>query len=218
MALTARQDYRSHLTMASKDLGVKHIRGHGLLDDDMSVSLAAGKSSFYNIDSLVDFLLSIGMKPIFELSFMPSWLAIEPNKTICHYKGITSPPKNYSLWGNLIHDLGAHMVSRYGEETASQFYFEVWNEPNDAFWGGGQQGYWQLYSEAAFGLKKASSKLRVGGPATCCPDCWLSDFVDFCTEHKVPYDFVSSHAYSSCGNDGLGDVGKVVRLVGQHES
>ena len=46
-------------------------QGHGLLDDDMSVSFAYGKHAFYNIDSLVDLLMSVGMRPIFELSFMP---------------------------------------------------------------------------------------------------------------------------------------------------
>lgn len=38
MSLTLREDFRTHLRMAAADLGVKHIRGHGLLDDDMSVS------------------------------------------------------------------------------------------------------------------------------------------------------------------------------------
>ena len=47
------------------------LQGHGLLDDDMSVSFAYGKHAFYNIDSLVDLLMSVGMRPIFELSFMP---------------------------------------------------------------------------------------------------------------------------------------------------
>ena len=37
------------------------------LDDDMSVSYAYGKRAFYNIDSLVELLMSIGMRPIFEL-------------------------------------------------------------------------------------------------------------------------------------------------------
>lgn len=67
MSLTARADYREHLTMAARDLGVKRVRGHGLLDDDMSVSYSYGKHSFYNIDSFVDFLLSINMHPIFEV-------------------------------------------------------------------------------------------------------------------------------------------------------
>ncbi len=54
---------------------MKMIRFHGLLDDDMSVVLADGSYSFFNIDSVFDFLLSINVRPVVELSFMPSVLA-----------------------------------------------------------------------------------------------------------------------------------------------
>ena len=36
------------------------------------------------------------------------------------------PPKNYTEWGELIGALGEHMVTKYGEQMASEFYFEVW--------------------------------------------------------------------------------------------
>ena len=49
MALTLREDWRGHVAMAARELGVKHIRGHGLLDDDMSVSYSATLQAFYNV-------------------------------------------------------------------------------------------------------------------------------------------------------------------------
>ena len=95
------------------------------------------------------------------------------------------------------------------------------SEPNDNFWRGGEDGglskqasYFELYTQAALALKNASSKLRVGGPATCCADCWIGDFVRHMDNHSVPYDFVSTHAYSSCQMAGLGDVEKVVKEIG----
>lgn len=212
MSLTLREDWRQHIRMAARDLGVKHIRGHGLLDDDMSVSYAYGKHAFYNVDSLVDVLMSVGMRPIFELSFMPDWLT-SGNHTVCHYKGNSDPPKNYSQWGELIGALGSHMVSKYGESVASEFFFEVWNEPNDNFWKGGQEGYWELYTQAARALKAASPKLQVGGPATCCADCWIKDFVSHMDSNNVPYDFISTHAYSSCQMAGLGSADRVVKEI-----
>ena len=132
-----------------------------------------------------------------------TWLA-SGNNTVCHYNGNTDPPTNYTEWGELIGALGAHMVAKYGEETASEFFFEVWNEPNDKFWSGGegqpgqagltkQSSYWELYKSAALALKAASPKLQVGGPATCCADCWLKDFVYYMDNHSVPYDFISTH-------------------------
>jgi xylan 1,4-beta-xylosidase len=51
-----------------------------MFDDDMSALLeydSNGKAvySFFNLNSIYDFLLSIGMKPYVELSFMPGPLA-----------------------------------------------------------------------------------------------------------------------------------------------
>ena len=58
-----RADWRSELTAVQRDLGTSCVRFHGLLDDDMSVVLKAGKEkakySFVNIFSIFDFLLSM---------------------------------------------------------------------------------------------------------------------------------------------------------------
>ena len=54
------------------------------------------------------------------------------------------------------------------------------------------------YTHAALALKAASPKLQVGGPATCCVDCWIDDFVNHMDNNSIPYDFISTHAYSSC--------------------
>ena len=99
-------------------------------------------------------------------------------------------------------------------------------EPNDNFWNREptkfgppgftkQSSYFELYKQAALALKAASPKLQVGGPATCCATCWISDFVYFMDNHSIPYDFVSTHAYSSCQMAGLGDVGKVVGVINE---
>ena len=61
-ALTARADYRAHLQTCAEQLGFEYVRGHGLFDDDTSVSLGPGVGSYVNVDSFVDFLLSINMK------------------------------------------------------------------------------------------------------------------------------------------------------------
>jgi len=213
ISLSSRADYREHLAMAARDCGFKYVRGHGLLDDDMDVSKGPGMQSFYNIDSFVDFLLGIGMRPILELSFMPTWLA-NGTSTVCHYKGNNNPPTDYALWQELIQALAQHLVDRHGVDVVAEFYWEVWNEPNAGFWKGSQAEYFKLYQHAAWGIKNVSTKLRVGGPAACCSNskCWLTDFVNFCDETGTPFDFVSSHDYSSGATDGY-EVGSVSKVV-----
>ncbi|MDR1901861.1 MAG: hypothetical protein LBQ88_06235 [Treponema sp.] len=207
-----REDYRIQLEKCHKELGFKYVRFHGLFDDDMSVLSKAGGLmsgtpkdgeyilSFTNTDSVFDFLLSIGMKPFVELGFMPEALT-SGECSIFHYKGLTSPPDDYSKWGWFIEQFVTHCVSRYGLGEVRQWFFEVWNEPNlggqgaaSGFWGGSMEECFKLYKAAADSLKKVDKRLRVGGPATSDGE-WITELIKFCKDTNTPLDFVSTHNY-----------------------
>ena len=93
-----RADWQQQLALVREELGFEYIRMHGLLTDDMGVYKVdeAGKPryNFQYIDVLYDYLLSIGMKPFVELSFMPAALA-SGDKTIFWWKGNVTPPNDY---------------------------------------------------------------------------------------------------------------------------
>ncbi len=97
-----------------------------------------------------------------------------------------------------------HLIGRYGIEEVSQWYFEVWNEPNLDFWAGkpAEETYYHLYDVTALALKSVSPRLRVGGPATA-QAAWVDRFVRHDAENNIPVDFVSTHVY---GNDSANDV------------
>ena len=147
MLLGTRADWRAHLKLAHDELGFTGIRGHGLLDDDMSVVSGPKRRGvyplqFYNIDNVFDFLVETGIRPVVELSFMPSHFVNcgalrSPNATrICHYafndpgsyKGLAMTPDDFEDWHDLIKALAEHLVERYGLKEVSNWHFEVWNE------------------------------------------------------------------------------------------
>jgi xylan 1,4-beta-xylosidase len=193
--LGLRSDWRQHLAAARSDLGVQYIRFHGILDDDMSVVRDDGSGySFFNTDSVLDYVLSLGMRPVVELSFMPRALAARPNETIFHYNGITSPPANWQKFSDLIVAFVSHHVTRYGLAEVQQWYYEVWNEPNCGFWTGTKEEYFHLYQVTVLAVKSVNKSLRVGGPATCQLD-WIPEFIEFAKSAALPLDFVSSHLY-----------------------
>src|SRR5512140_3218209 len=75
--MALRADWRVQLRRCHEELGFRYVRFHGLLSDDMSTLTGLqGKPacSFFNADQIFDFLLSIGVKPLVELSFMPGVL------------------------------------------------------------------------------------------------------------------------------------------------
>jgi hypothetical protein len=74
-ALALRSDWRAHLAMVHRDLGFQRVRFHGIFDDDMNVVLPTG-TSFYNVFSVYDYILSIGMTPYVELGFTPGALRV----------------------------------------------------------------------------------------------------------------------------------------------
>ncbi len=198
-----RADYREQLVKAHNELGFKYVRFHGLLNDDMSTLIMKkdylGNElglvyNFANIDNIFDFLLEIGMKPFIELAFMPTAIA-SGDKTIFHYKGNITLPKDYMAWEDLIVKLTEHLVERYGLEEVSTWFFEVWNEPNlFAFFAGTKEDYFKLYEVTARAIKSVSNTLKVGGPSTSC-NAWIKDTVEYCETNKVPLDFISTHHY-----------------------
>jgi xylan 1,4-beta-xylosidase len=213
--LSLRESYRNDLRDVRKITGFEYVRFHAIFHDEVGIydEDAQGHPvyNFSYVDQIYDGLLANGVRPFVELSFMPKQLAADKNALHSFwYRQNVSPPKDWNQWDDLITQFTRHLVDRYGIEEVSQWYFEVWNEPNLDFWAGDprQATYWQLYDHTARSLKQVSPRLRVGGPATA-QAAWADAFIRHCAENKVPVDFVSSHVY---GNDKSEDV------FGTHET
>jgi xylan 1,4-beta-xylosidase len=201
--LSLRDDYREDLREVRQATGFQYIRFHAIFHDEVGLydEDAAGKPiyNFSYVDQIYDGLLQNGVRPYIELSFMPKKLAAHPVQQPFWYHPYVSPPKDWDKWADMISHFTQHLVDRYGIGEVSQWYFEVWNEPNLDFWAGDpkEQTYDTLYETAARAIKKVNPQLRVGGPATA-QAAWVDRFIRFCVEHDIPLDFVSTHVY---GND-----------------
>jgi xylan 1,4-beta-xylosidase len=195
--LALRADWQAQLRQCHEDLGFRYVRFHGLLSDDVGTLIRHQDRllhSFLNADRIFDFLLSIGMKPFVELSFMPQALA-SGRTTVFKYRGNVTPPSRYGQWAAFIRRLVAHWVDRYGASEVGQWFFEVWNEPNlKEFWTGSREDYFRLYRATAGAIKAVDPSLQVGGPATA-RDGWIDEFIDYCETAGVAADFVSTHHY-----------------------
>src|SRR5581483_902136 len=149
-----------------------------------------------------------------ELSFMPKALAASQTPHAFWYKPLPNPPTSYDAWGDLIYQFAHQLIERYGIEEVSQWYFEVWNEPNIDFWTGQpkQSTYFELYDAAAKALKRASPRIRVGGPSTA-QAAWVDAMIAHAVEREVPLDFVSTHVYANdTPQDVFGAAGPIDRF------
>src|SRR5277367_1404240 len=198
--LSMRESYREDLRQVKKITDFKYVRFHAIFHDEVGVYTEDRQGNpVYNfdyVDQIYDGLLANGVKPFVELSFMPKLLAARLDYHPFWYKPIVSPPADYAKWNALIRAFAQHLVDRYGIDEVSNWYFEVWNEPNIDFWTGrpAQQTYFELYDNTARTLKTVSQRIRVGGPATA-QAAWVGDIIAHAAKEQVPLDFVSTHAY-----------------------
>ncbi|GAB3981649.1 hypothetical protein GCM10027615_62700 [Plantactinospora veratri] len=204
--LALRRDYQDSLALVQREIGFRHIRGHGLLSDGVGVyrpyehqGSRQVRHNFGYVDQVVDAYLELGIRPFVELGFMPAALA-SGDQTVFWWQGNVTPPRSESEWADLVKATVGHLVDRYGLAEVRRWPIEVWNEPNlEQFWqGADESAYHRLYEVTAHAVKEVDAGLQVGGPAISPgADEWLPRFADFVAARDVPIDFVSKHAYTS---------------------
>jgi len=143
------------LTQLQRTVGFRYIRFHGIFSDDMLVCRRNRSGqlqfSFTMVDKALDFLMSIGLKPMIQFSFMPAALAADPQHTVYAAPFITSPPTDMALWRQLVEEFLAHISRRYGRAEIRTWLYSVWNEPDTSpcMFGFGED---QVYYERGEGV------------------------------------------------------------------
>ncbi|WP_316765807.1 GH39 family glycosyl hydrolase [Pedobacter frigiditerrae] len=228
---TYMKDGQKLLTDISKFSPVPvYVRAHNLLTTgDGTPALKWGSTNAYTedangnpvynwkiVDQIFDTYVKRGMKPLAQIGFMPEALSIKPNPYQHKWKpgvkydeiltGWAYPPKDYKKWGNLVYEWVKHCVERYGQKEVESWYWEVWNEPDGAYWKSTQKDFFKLYDYAADGLKRALPTAKIGGAnVTGGGSKYLDAFIKHCLKDtnyvtgKIgsPLDAVLFHAKGS---------------------
>lgn len=163
------------------------VRAHSLLvTGDGVAALKWGSTNAYTedangnpiynwaiIDSIFDTYIKRGMKPLAQIGFMPEALSSKPQPYKHNWKpgdkysdiftGWAYPPKDYNKWAELVYQWVKHSIDRYGKKEVESWYWEVWNEPNSAYWRGTQEEFFKLYDYSADAVKRALPTAKIGG-------------------------------------------------------
>lgn len=164
-----------------------YVRAHSLLvTGDGVAALKWGSTNAYTedasgnpiynwaiIDSIFDTYIKRGMKPLAQIGFMPEALSSKPQPYKHNWKpgdkysdiftGWTYPPKDYNKWAELVYQWVKHSIDRYGKKEVESWYWELWNEPNSAYWRGTQEEFFKLYDYSADAVKRALPTAKIGG-------------------------------------------------------
>lgn len=198
------ESVQQQLRAIQKEVGFRYIKFHGILDDSMMLYNEDPHGnpylSYHYVDQTLDFLLSVGLKPLIELSFMPRLLARDPSITIFYNPVILSEPKDYSKWAYLITNLTNHFIERYGAEEVRTWLFSFWNVPFKTYtfsFDTNEKGY-ELYRLTRSCVKQCDSQLSFGFPSYGPFGFDTSeyyDFLDYCKENNCYGDFYIMHCY-----------------------
>lgn len=195
---------QSELRILQKEIGFRHIKFHGILDDSMMLYNEDRQGNpyltFNYIDDLIDFLLSIGLKPFIQFSFMPRLLAKNAEKTLFFNPVIISEPKDYGKWEYLIAGLTNHLIQRYGIFEVRGWLFSFWNVPFLSYLFSFETNdiAYELYKRTRHCVKTCDSKLQFGNPSFGSMNFINSElysFLDFCKKEECYPDFYNIHCY-----------------------
>ena len=205
----------------------EYFRAHSLLvTGDGTPALKWGSTNAYTedaagrpiydwtiVDRIFDAYLANGVKPYAQIGFMPQALSTKPEPYQHEwrpglpyndiYTGWAYPPKDYAKWAELVFQWVKHSVARYGAAEVEKWYWEVWNEPNIAYWKGTPEEFRKLHDFAIDAVRRALPTARVGGPDTAGDGGkFMEDFLEHCLRGKnhatgkigTPLDFIAFHA------------------------
>jgi len=209
-----------------------YFRAHNMLTSgDGSASFKWGSTNAYTedasgnpiynwrlVDSIFDTYLKRGIKPLAEVGFMPEALSTKPQPYRHDWKpgdpygkiytGWAYPPNDYNKWAALVYEWVKHSVERYGKKEVETWYWELWNEPDLAYWRGTRKEFFKLYDYTADAIKRALPTARVGGADGTGPLGKLSGYrlLEGFLQHTItdtnyatgrigaPIDFITFHA------------------------
>ena len=186
-----------------------YIRTHNLLTTgDGSASLKWGSTNVYTedaagkpvyswtiLDRIFDTFHDAGIKPLVEIGFMPEALSTHP-QPYRHtfpqgsvFTGWAYPPKDYQKWSEVVFQFVRHLRERYGDMEVKTWLWEVWNEPDIAYWQGTPEEFFKLYDYSVDAVLRALPEAHIGGPDSTGPANpkaaeFLRNFLDHCAHQK----------------------------------
>jgi len=217
---------RRILDKMAEDKSIKTIRIYTMFEDIVYTDMDGNLCYDFRINDLrLDYLTQKGYDLLLAYGMMPECIATNKNATSSmsknktRYKGKlinTSTPTDYKLWEDICYEYTKHIIERYGEEKVASWHIHCFNEPDiQAFFLSDlpceavdvrAREYCKLYESFEKGIRRASTKLHIGGPALAgIREGFLDVFLSYVKEKKLQFDYIAIHNYGGVGSSQLNE-------------
>ena len=112
--------------------------------------------------------------------------------------GNAEPPTDFNAWAQYLRQVMNFLVTTYGREKLADIQFGIGREIGTrGHWTGTQQEFFRFYRRSVEAVRSVMPEAKIGshflwGSAN---NSWGTDFVKWCKENDVPYDFVGVSYY-----------------------
>lgn len=153
---------REHIKLLKETVDFKYVRFWDIFNNSIvfSIENEEGIFNFSRLDSIIDFILEIGMKPVLEFGAKPKKVQknVRTPIKIGDDSGLKYDPDK---WGSVVEAFFNHLIHYYGEEELNTWVIELWNDER-----GGQitnYDYKKLFNQTAEIVRSVGLETKIGG-------------------------------------------------------
>lgn len=159
-----KNDIQEHVILLKESLDFKYARFWSLFSKEMMIDIQSkdGQYNFSKVDKVIDFILSVGLKPFIDLEEKTKRVNVNLNSTLTYEENVIEL-ESIKQWERIMEALFRHFVRRYGMEEVAEWKVEVWYggyilEEKDI-----RESYFSVFRSTKNIAKKYVPGIEVGG-------------------------------------------------------
>jgi beta-xylosidase/AraC-like DNA-binding protein len=193
-ALLLRSDIQEHLLTIREELNFSKVRIWNIFS--LIIYQNAERYLNYNkLDRIFDFLVGNKMQPYIDLGFKPKIVIKSMDQNVMEQESeiLFTSLQRYE---EVLKELAAHLVNRYGLELLESWYFELWNDARLQI-GKTDGRYYEIFDAGYRILKRYSSKIKIGGAGFILgyENHLFEKVLSIWKQHNIQPDFLSVYSY-----------------------
>ncbi len=158
-----RSEVKEHLFLLKEALGFQYVRFWNIFSRALLIDITARETelNFTRLDSILDYLLQIGMKPHIELGQKPKRIHGSVQDVV-YMEENTQAFQSLEQWDSVLGSMMHHLIHRYGYQEIDSWRIEIWmnerKEMNPESW----EEYFEWFNHSCTTIRRYS-KMKIGG-------------------------------------------------------
>lgn len=159
-----RSEVQEHIILLKETLHFQYVRFWNIFSDAMliDVTLQNGEQNFSQLDSILDFLLQQGLKPVIELGQKPRRIQRNVQDLLVFENGRVQF-KDFVHWDRVISAIFSHIINKYGADEVARWIVELWYDEPCIQILFEHYNYFELFNHTYKTIRKYNNSIMIGG-------------------------------------------------------